>query len=287
MNPSTSFNPDGGVAVITGAGSGFGRELALLCAAEGMRLSLADIDEEGLAETAGMLEGGEVITQRCDVSRAEEVNALAEATYARFGGAHLLFNNAGVAAGGPTWTTTTDDWQWVLGVNLMGVVHGIQAFVPRMLESGEPAHIVNTASLAGLTSVPGSSVYCVSKHGVVTLSECLHHELKMQEAPIGVSVLCPAFVKTGIGDSARNRPKDFAASNPLAAPYEDFVRKAIEAGRLSAADIARITMEAIKAGRFYIITHRSSMISIEQRLRDIVEEAIPTNPMSLRRSDAG
>lgn len=287
MNPGEMSSLDGRVAVITGAGSGFGRELALLCAAEGMRLSLADIDEAGLAETVGMLAGSEVISQRCDVSKAEHVNALAEATYNRFGAAHLLFNNAGVAAAGPTWTTTAGDWQWVMGVNLMGVVHGIQAFVPRMLESGEPAHIVNTASLAGLTSVPGSSVYCVSKHGVVTLSECLHHELQMEKAPIGVSVLCPAFVKTGIADSARHRPEEFAATNPQAEPYAKFVREAIEAARLSAADIAGMTMDAVKAGRFYIITHGSSMISIEQRMRDIIEQRAPTNPLTLSKNDAG
>ncbi|MES0873962.1 SDR family NAD(P)-dependent oxidoreductase [Sinimarinibacterium thermocellulolyticum] len=268
------------VAVITGAASGFGRELALLCAGEGMRLVLADIDMAGLEATQARLPAGiEVLRQRVDVASAETVAALADATYARFGAAHLLFNNAGVAVAGPTWTTTRADWQWVLGVNLMGVVHGIQSFVPRMLAQGDECHVVNTASVAGLLSVPGSSVYCVSKHGVVTLSECLHHELRVANAKIGVSVLCPAFVPTGIADAARHRPAHLADTNPLAAPFEARVRKAVQSGKLSAADIARATIQAVKADRFYILTHPNIKPSIEARMRDILDERAPTNPM--------
>ncbi|MEN8663547.1 MAG: SDR family NAD(P)-dependent oxidoreductase [Polycyclovorans sp.] len=268
------------VAVITGAGSGFGRELALLCAAEGMRLALADIDEAGLEGTQALLPADtETLRVRCDVSKAESVQALADRTYERFGAAHLLFNNAGVAVAGPTWTTTSDEWQWVLGVNLMGVVHGVQAFVPRMLEQKDACHVVNTASVAGLLSVPASSVYCVSKHGVVTLSECLHHELRAANAAIGVSVLCPAYVNTGIADSDRHRPAALAASNPLSAPYEARVRKAVRSGKLSAADVARMTMDAVKADRFYILTHPAIKPAIEARMRDILDERTPTNPM--------
>jgi NAD(P)-dependent dehydrogenase (short-subunit alcohol dehydrogenase family) len=270
----------GKVAVITGAGSGFGRELALLCAAEGMHLALADIDRAGLEATQALLPGGaQALLQHCDVSRPESVEALAGQTYARFGAAHLLFNNAGVAVAGPTWTTTRADWQWVLGVNLMGVVHGVQSFVPRMLEQGDVCHVVNTASVAGLLSVPASSVYCVSKHGVVTLSECLHHELRAANAKIGVSVLCPAYVNTGIADAARHRPSELADANPLAASYEARVRKAVRSGKLSAADIARATLDAVKANRFYILTHPAIKPAIEARLRDIVDERAPTNPM--------
>lgn len=267
-------------AVITGAGSGFGRELALLCAAEGMRLALADIDEAGLEGTQALLPADtETLRVRCDVSKAESVQALADRTYERFGAAHLLFNNAGVAVAGPTWTTTLDEWQWVLGVNLMGVVHGIRAFVPRMLEQKDACHVVNTASVAGLLSVPASSVYCVSKHGVVTLSECLYHELRAANAAIGVSVLCPAYVDTGIADSDRHRPAALSATNPLSAPYEARVRKAVRSGKLSAADVARMTMDAVKADRFYILTHPAIKPAIEARMRDILDERTPTNPM--------
>ncbi len=269
------------VAVITGAGSGFGRELALLCAKDGMHCVLADIQAEGLEGTVELLKplNVQTLSVQCDVANPESVANLAAKTYERFGAAHLLFNNAGVAVAGPTWTATLEDWKWVLDVNLMGVVHGVHSFVPRMLKQEGEGHIVNTASVAGLLSVPGSSVYCVSKHGVVTLSECLYQDLRMANAHIGVSVLCPAFVKTGIGESARNRPKALAASNPLGAPYEERVRQALRAGRLSAADIARITMEAVKANRFYIITHPAIKGAIEARMRDIVEEQLPTNPM--------
>jgi NAD(P)-dependent dehydrogenase (short-subunit alcohol dehydrogenase family) len=182
-----------------------------------------------------------------------------------------------VAVVGPTWTTTLEEWEWVLGVNLMGVVHGIRSFVPRMLKQGDECHIVNTASAAGLTTVPGNSVYCVSKHGVVAMSECLKHELRREKASIGVSVLCPAFVKTGIFDSARNRPSELAKDNPLGAPYASMGRKAIESGRLSAADVARITVEAVKAGRFYVLPHEKVRGLVETRMKDILDDREPTD----------
>lgn len=269
----------GKVAVLTGAASGFGRELALLCAAAGMRVVLADIDEAGMEETERLMapHGAQTLRTHCDVRRPEALDALAEQTYARFGAAHLLFNNAGVAVAGPAWSATLEDWKWVLDVNLMGVVHGIRSFVPRMLESGEPGHVVNTASVAGLLSVMASSVYCVSKHGVVTLSECLHHDLQMVNAPIGVSVLCPAFVNTGIADSERHRPAELAARNPLAAPFEAQVRKAVQSGRISAAEVAQMTLNAVREGRFYILTHPKIKGAIETRMRDILDERQPTN----------
>jgi NAD(P)-dependent dehydrogenase (short-subunit alcohol dehydrogenase family) len=268
----------GKVAVITGAASGFGRELAILCAAEGMALVLADIDEKNLPGTVALLPpGAQSISVKCDVSKAGSVEELAKQTYAKFGKAHLLFNNAGVSPVGPAWTTTPQDWEWTLGVNLMGVVHGIRSFVPRMLEQKDECHIVNTASVAGLISVPGSSVYCVTKHAVVTLSECLHFDLQLFKASIGVSVLCPAFVNTGIKDSGRNRPAELAATNPLGAPFEKLMRKAVESGRISAADVARITLDAVKAGRFYVLTHPKIKNSIETRLQDILQDRAPTN----------
>jgi NAD(P)-dependent dehydrogenase (short-subunit alcohol dehydrogenase family) len=268
----------GKVAVITGAAGGFGRELAILCAAEGMKLVLADIDEKNIAGTVALLPpGAEVVGVGCDVSRSESVKALADRTWAAFGATHLLFNNAGVSPVGPAWSATLEDWQWTLGVNLMGVVHGIHHFVPRMLEQGQEGHVVNTASVAGILSVPGSAVYCVSKHGVVTLSECLHHDLQLYRAKIGVSVLCPAFVNTGIKDSERNRPAGLARTNPLGKPFEAMMRKAVESGKLSAADVARQTLDAVKANRFYILTHPKILASIESRMRDILEGRQPTN----------
>jgi len=268
----------GKVAVITGAASGFGRELAVLCAGEGMRLVLADIDEKNLPGTVALLPpGATALSVKCDVSKAESVKALADETWARFGACHLLFNNAGVSPVGPAWSATLADWQWTLGVNLMGVVHGIHYFVPRMLEQGAEGHVVNTASVAGLLSVPASAPYCVSKHGVVTLSEVLHHDLQIFKANIGVSVLCPAFVNTGIKDSERNRPAELGDTNPLATPFAAQMRKAVESGKLSAADVARMTLEAVKANRFYILTHPKIKASIESRMRDILDERQPTN----------
>ncbi len=269
----------GRVAVVTGAGSGIGREIAIACAREGASVVLADIDDKGVHATAAAIEplGRETLEIHCDVSGAGDVEQLAVRAYERFGAVHLLFNNAGVGVAGPIWTSTVEDWTWILGINVMGVVHGIRAFVPRMLSRGDECHIVNTASVAGFLSIPGSGAYCASKHAVATISECLRHELRLEKAPIGVSVLAPAFVPTGIFDSARNRPAELAATNPLAKPYEDAVRKAVLAGKLSAAEIAAITLEAVKAGRFYIFPHARIKASIEARSRDILEERDPTD----------
>jgi NAD(P)-dependent dehydrogenase (short-subunit alcohol dehydrogenase family) len=215
---------------------------------------------------------------RCNVAKAEDVESLAERVYEAHGAAHLLFNNAGVSVAGPTWTTTLQDWEWVMGINLMGVVHGIRAFVPRMLKQGDEAHVVSTASAAGTLSVPGSSVYCVSKHGVVTMSECLHHELRQAKSSIGVSVLCPAFVPTGIADSQRNRPAELADTNPLAAPYAAWAKKAVEKGKISAAEVAAMTLAAVKDNRFYIFTHPHTRDAIEVRMQDVLQQREPTNP---------
>ena len=266
-------------AVVTGAGSGIGRELALACAREGANVMLADIDEPGMEATAHGIAPLAVRTEslRCDVSKAADVEALAARAWDSFGAVHLLFNNAGVGVAGPAWTATLEDWQWTLGINLMGVVHGIRAFVPRMLAQGGECHVVNTASVAGLVDIPGSAVYCVSKHGVVALSECLYHDLRVAGASIGVSVLCPAYVNTGIWDSARNRPAELADTNPLAAPYDEAVRQALRSGRLTAADVARVTIDAVKGGRFYILTHGKIKGAIETRMRDILEDRLPSD----------
>jgi len=273
---------DGKVAVITGAASGIGRELALEAARAKASVVLTDVDEKGLAGTAELVAaaGGTSLTVKCDVSKAEQVDQLAARSFERFGAVHLLFNNAGVGVLGPAWTATLEDWQWVLGINVMGVVHGIRAFVPRMLEQGTPGHVINTASVAGLITVPGNSVYAVSKHAVVALSECLHHDLKVAGARIGVSVLCPAYVNTGISDSARNRPQELSATNPLAADYEAMLRKALTSGRLSAADVAKITLEAVREERFYVLPHPKIKGAIETRMRDILDDRNPTNTLA-------
>ncbi|KRB73565.1 SDR family NAD(P)-dependent oxidoreductase [Noviherbaspirillum sp. Root189] len=265
------------VAVITGAASGFGRELAIACAGEGMSLALTDIDEKNLQGTVELLPPGTpVLAMKCDVAKADQVEQLAVATYERFGASHLLFNNAGVLVGGPLWTATTQDWEWMLGINVMGVAHGIRSFVPRMLQQKDECHIVNTSSVAGLLSVPGGGIYCATKHAVVTMSECLDQELRAEQASIGVSVLCPAFVPTGIADAARNRPAELGEANPLNAGFEEQTRKATQAGKISASDIARITLDAVKEGRFYILPHQKIKGAIETRMRDILDERSPT-----------
>ena len=205
-------NLDGKVAVVTGGASGIGRAVATRFAEAGMRVVLADIQEDALDRTASELAaaGHQVIGVRTDVSVGESVEALAATVMAEFGAVHVLHNNAGVGVGGYLWTHTQRDWEWVLGVNLWGVIHGVRVFVPLMISQGEPAHIVNTASMAGLISVPGLGAYNVSKHGVVTLSETLERDLRIAGAPIGVSVLCPGLVMTNIFESHRNRPGDIS-----------------------------------------------------------------------------
>lgn len=264
-------------AVITGAASGFGREFARVCAEAGMDLVLADVDEAGLDETAALAArlGVTVWRQRCDVSQAGQVEDLARLAFAQTPPVGLVFNNAGVASGGPSWTSTPEDWQWVLGVNLMGVVHGIQAFVPRLLAAGRPAHVINTASIAGLISPAGLGVYAASKHAVVALSECLHHELRAAGAPVGVSVLCPGFVATGIARSHRNRPEALANANPLARAARDRVDQITAASPVTAAQVAETTMAALHENRFYILTHPETEAVVRLRLGDILEGGQP------------
>src|ERR1700733_2921273 len=195
------------VAVITGGASGIGKAVAVRTAAEGMKLVLADIEEPALEATASALtaEGADVLAVVTDVSDASSVQALRDRALQHFGAVHLVHNNAGVGVGGPIWEVTEEEWRWILGVNLWGVVHGISAFVPVLLEQGE-GHVVNTASIAGLSSTPGLGPYTATKHAVVAISESLFKDLRAAGAPIGVSVLCPGFVQTGIAQSDRNRP---------------------------------------------------------------------------------
>jgi NAD(P)-dependent dehydrogenase (short-subunit alcohol dehydrogenase family) len=277
----------GRVAVITGAASGFGREFARLAAARGMKLVLADVQADVLAATVAELEGGgaQVRSLHVDVARSDEVAQLAELAYASFGATHLLFNNAGVGAGGFIWESSERDWQWVLGVNLWGVIHGVRHFVPRMLAADDEGHIINTASVAGLLAPPNMGVYNVSKHAVVALTETLYQDLRVANSRLGVSVLCPAYVPTGIAASFRHRPPEFASDAPPTTSQrmaQAAIQKAVDSGKLSAVDVARMTFEAIAAGRFYVLTHPGILPTIELRCADILQQRNPSDPYSTR-----
>jgi NAD(P)-dependent dehydrogenase (short-subunit alcohol dehydrogenase family) len=277
----------GKVAVITGAGSGFGREFARTGAALGMKLALADVQADALAATVAELEGqgAQVFGETVDVSKAEDVERLAARTLDTFGGAHLLFNNAGVAVGGLAWESSARDWEWVLGVNVWGVIHGVRVFTPIMLAQGGEAHIVNTASVAGLVNPQMMAAYNVSKHAVVSLSETLHHDLKLVGSSVGVSVLCPAFVPTGINASDRNRPADLANDAPPTASQAALkaqLDKAVTSGKITAPQVSVMTFDAIREERFYVITHEKMMPSIELRLQDVVQRRNPSDPFSYK-----
>ncbi|RAS37349.1 SDR family oxidoreductase [Paraburkholderia bryophila] len=308
------FEFTGKVAVITGAASGFGRAFAEKGAALGMKLVLADVNPEALAQTVDALRAGgaEAIGVPTDVASATQVEALAQAALTAFGKVHLLFNNAGVGSGGFLWESSVNDWAWVFGVNVMGVAHGVRVFTPIMLAQNEPAHIVNTASVAGLLSPPAMGIYNASKHAVVSLTETLYHDLQLAQAAqvaqaaevgqpgrragadglagapgalVSCSLLCPAFVPTGIANAERARPATLRndsgpTRSQIAAGKQ--LQRAVQSGKLSAADVADITFEAIAARRFYIITHPGIMATVELRHEDIEHLRNPTDPMSLK-----
>lgn len=262
------------VAVITGAGSGIGRALAMACGRRGMAIVAADINGQAVQQTRLLLqaEGVTCHAQVCDVASQAQVEALADASWTACGRVDWLFNNAGVAVLGPAWEATPDDWAWVMGVNLMGVAHGVRAFVPRMLEAGRPAHVVNTASASGLATLAGSGVYCASKHAVVALSECLRHDLRAAGASIGVSVLCPSLLASGIADSARNRPARWAQTAEPAPAYFERVRRGMADSSITADDAATATLQAIDRGSFYVLPHDHTWASVERRMRAIGED---------------
>lgn len=262
----------GKVAVVTGAASGIGRALAERFASEGMRVALADVEEAPLREAASELDAFAVKT---DVSDRASVDAFADAVFDRFGAAHVLCNNAGVAGGGGAlWTTTANDWSWVLGVNLMGVVHGVQAFVPRMLAGGDEGHIVNTSSVLGLSTGP-ASIYSVTKHAVTRLSEGLHYDLRAAGSRIGVSVLCPGMIATHIVSAERNRPEHLRNETPPPPGREAIQQRFLEQG-MPAAEVATMVVDAIEADRFYVLTHPDMIReAVERRFRGILENALP------------
>jgi len=270
----------GKVAVITGAASGIGRALAQRFAQEEMKLVLADVEPAALEQTAREIEaaGAPALAVRTDVSQAAAVERLAQAALEKFGAVHVVCNNAGVALSAPCWMNTVADWQWVLGVNLWGVIHGVRVFTPILLSQGVEGHIVNTASMAGMFSGPGMAVYNVSKFGVVTLSETLHHELTMLGSPVRVSVLCPGFVNTRIMDAVRNRPAELgetAPQMPGADEMEQMGRQLVATGSPPSM-VADVVFEAIRADRFYIFPHPEWKQYIRTRMEEILEERTPT-----------
>lgn len=286
----------GRTAVVTGAASGFGLEFSRQAAQRGMNVVMADVQADALERASSDIRalaaahGAGVITALCDVSRAEQVQALADETVRHFGTPHLVFNNAGVAHGGLIWEHTQADWDWVLGVNLMGVAHGLRIFIPMMLQAaqsdaGYEGHMVNTASMAGLVCAPNMGVYNVSKHAVVAMSETLYQDLRLVTDRVSASVLCPYFVPTGISRSHRNRPQDLRSgqgptrSQLIAQAMSD---KAVSSGKVSAADVAQATFEAIEADQFYIYSHPQALAPVQTRMEDVLQIRNPSDPFASR-----
>jgi NAD(P)-dependent dehydrogenase (short-subunit alcohol dehydrogenase family) len=281
----------GRTAVITGAASGFGLEVSRIAAARGMAIAMADIQQDALDAAAAEITalGAQVLARRVDVSSAAEVDALAAATRERFGAPHFVFNNAGVGGGGLIWEPGVRDWEWVLGVNLWGVIHGVRAFTPMMLAAAkqDPAyegHIVNTASMAGLLNPPNMGIYNVTKHAVVSLSETLYHDLRLVTDQVTASVLCPYYVPTGITRSERNRPDDLKGQPPtrsqvIARAMSD---KAVSSGKVTAATVAGFVFDALAEGRFYIYSHPHALSNVQSRMEDIVAARNPRDPFAER-----
>ncbi|HOZ64497.1 MAG TPA: SDR family oxidoreductase [Burkholderiaceae bacterium] len=278
-------------AVLTGAGSGFGLECARIGARLGMNLVMADVQQDALDRAAAEIQatGAQVLAIKLDVSKADEMEALGRAVQQRFGAPHLVFNNAGVGAGGLIWENTLKDWEWVLGVNLMGVAHGVRVFTPMMLEAAQrdPAyqgHIVNTASMAGLLNPPNMGVYNVSKHAVVSLSETLYQDLSLVTDQISASVLCPFFVPTGIGQSQRNRPAEMTEQGAKLTKSQLIGQantdKAVGSGKVTAADVAQLVFNAVAANQFYIYSHPKAIKSVQTRMEDIMLARNPTDPFA-------
>ena len=286
-------NFKGKTAVLTGAASGFGLECARLGARLGMNLVLVDVQQEALDRVATELHdevkaaGAQVLVMQVDVSDAAQMESLAHRVQERFGAPHFVFNNAGVGAGGLIWENSLQDWQWVLGVNLMGVVHGVRCFTPMMLAAArqDPAwqgHIVNTASMAGLLNPPNMGIYNVSKHAVVSLSETLYQDLALVTDQISASVLCPYFVPTGIHQSERNRPANLPAANASLSQRvgQSTLDKAVVSGKVSAAEVAQKVFDAMETNQFYIYSHPKAIGAVQTRLEDILQARNPSDPFA-------
>ncbi|MDM7943655.1 MAG: SDR family oxidoreductase [Hydrogenophaga sp.] len=281
----------GKTAVLTGAGSGFGLECARIGARLGMNLVLVDVQQDALdAATAEIgATGVRVLSRKVDVSSTDQMEALAAEVQQTFGAPHFVFNNAGVGSGGLIWENSVKDWEWVLGVNLWGVVHGVRLFTPMMLEAAraDPAwrgHIVNTASMAGLLTPPNMGIYNVSKHAVVSLTETLYQDLKLVSDQLSASVLCPYFVPTGISQSHRNKPAALADETATQSQLigQAMSDKAVSSGKVTAAQVAQLVFDAISADRFYIFSHPKALGNVRARMEGIVNQTNPADPFHER-----
>jgi len=286
-------NWQGRTAVITGAASGFGLEASRIAARRGMNVVMADVQPDALELSAREIEGlgAKVLTFRLDVSKAAEVEALGAATTKRFGAPHFVFNNAGVGAGGLIWEHTLKDWEWVVGVNLMGVAHGLRVFTPMMLAAADadPAwegHIVNTASMAGMVNPPNMGVYNATKHAVVSMSETLYQDLALVTSQVHAHVLCPFFVATGIHHSDRNRPAEMSDADKRPTKSQLIARamtdKAVTSGKVTAAQVAQFVFDAMDEKRFYVFSHPKSLAGVQTRLEDVVSLRNPSDPFAAR-----
>ena len=281
----------GKTAVLTGAGSGFGLECARIGAKLGMKLALVDVQRDALDKTVAEMRaaGADVASFTLDVSNAGQMEAMSQSVFERFGAPHFVFNNAGVGSGGLIWENTVKDWEWVLGVNVWGVIHGVRLFTPMMLAAAreDPAwqgHIVNTASMAGLLNPPNMGVYNVSKHAVVSLSETLYQDLRLVSDQVGASVLCPYFVPTGISQSHRNRPAGLATEKPTRSQLigRAMTDKAVVSGKVTAAQVAQKVFDAIVADEFYIYSHPKALGNVQSRMEAILRQANPADPFAER-----
>jgi NAD(P)-dependent dehydrogenase (short-subunit alcohol dehydrogenase family) len=280
----------GKVALITGAASGIGRGIAEQCVQKEMKVVLADVEETALRETEKTLQakGATVLAIRTDVSKARDIETLARKTLDAFGAVHLLFNNAGVQTRRTIWESTLADWEWVINVNLWGVIHGIRVFMPIMLNQQTECHVVNTASAVGLISGSGIGTYRVTKSGVVSLSETLYLELQQRNASIGVSVLCPSFVRSRLNEAGRNRPTELwnpPGENPPT-PEEQALEKSFQEmnqSGITPEQCAELVFNAIQQNTFYILTHPELSAAIQRRMEDILQGRNPTVPQIPRR----
>jgi NAD(P)-dependent dehydrogenase (short-subunit alcohol dehydrogenase family) len=273
----------GKVAVITGGASGIGRGIAERCVSEGMKVVLADIDEANLtkAETELKTKGGTVLGVRTDVSKRSDVELLARQALDAFGQVHLLFNNAGVAARGTPWEATWNDWEWVIGVNLWGVIHGVKVFTPLMLAQNTECHIINTSSAAGLIVGGASAPYAATKHAVVALSESLYLTLQQRNSPVKVSVLCPGLVRTNIVNAGRNRPAELR-NEPVTMTQEMHAGLAAFKAAMEASmpplQVADVVFAAIKKEQFYILPHPECTELIRLRTDNLLRMENPQSP---------